>query len=177
MLLSPITARAGKLHDAAEKGDTKKVTQLIQQGEDVDSRGFYESTALMWAAIGGVWGAPGGHIEVVELLLAAKANVNAKSKRGYTALMGAAWRGNTEVVKLLLAANADVNAKSDRGTTALITAAYRDKIEVVKLLLAANADVNAMPTDGKFKGKTALGLAKDTGNLELAKLIEEAGGK
>jgi ankyrin repeat protein len=55
-------------------------------------------------------------------LLAAKADVNAKTTDGITALMLASQNGRSEVVRALLAAKAVVNAKTAAGDTALILA-------------------------------------------------------
>ena len=60
-----------------------------------------------------------GHFDVVQALLAAKVEVNAKSVNGETALLLASWQRHLEVVRALLAANADVNAKAADGATAL----------------------------------------------------------
>ncbi|MCJ1239019.1 hypothetical protein MMC14_007012, partial [Varicellaria rhodocarpa] len=58
--------------------------------------------------------AGGGHLEVVERLLAATANVNAAAAyNGRTALQAAAEGGYLEVVERLLAADANVNATAD----------------------------------------------------------------
>ncbi|KAF8462145.1 hypothetical protein BDZ91DRAFT_646409, partial [Kalaharituber pfeilii] len=48
-----------------------------------------------------------GHIEIVKLLLAAGADVNAEGGLSNTALRGASSNGYIEIVKLLLAAGAD----------------------------------------------------------------------
>jgi ankyrin repeat protein len=72
--------------------------------------------------------------------------VNAKTKRGDTALMMASEKGHLEIVKWLIANNADVNAKDNKdnvGETALILASEKGHLEIVKLLIANNADVNA----------------------------------
>ncbi len=64
-----------------------------------------------------------GHCQEVERLLAAGADVNAKSSIGSTALLYAADAGHYSVVKVLIAAGADVNARNNRGWTALSRAA------------------------------------------------------
>jgi hypothetical protein len=55
---------------------------------------------------------------MVQILIEAGANVNARTRSGFTALMVAAGRGHTEVVQKLLEAGADVNAKANNGQTA-----------------------------------------------------------
>jgi ankyrin repeat protein len=47
-----------------------------------------------------------GHTDVVQLLLSANVDVNAKDKKGKTALMRAKNRGHNDIVKLLTAAGA-----------------------------------------------------------------------
>ena len=83
--------------------------------------------------------AGGGHLDVVERLLQANADINAATAGyGKTSLHEAAKRGYLEVVERLLQANADVNINSDFGT-ALQEAAGRGHLEVVKRLRAAGA--------------------------------------
>jgi ankyrin repeat protein len=57
------------------------------------------------------------------LLLANKADVDAKSNGGRTPLHEAAFSGYKDVVELLLANKADVNAKNNDGQTPLHGAA------------------------------------------------------
>ena len=61
-----------------------------------------------------------GHREIVELLLANGADVNANKNNGETALMAASQGGHREVVELLLAKGAEVNFNGAK--TALIFA-------------------------------------------------------
>ena len=71
------------------------------------------ATALIGAVIK-------GHMETVQALLAAGADVNAKDNDGDFALMFAARNGHTETVQILLAAGAEVNAKNNNGDIALM---------------------------------------------------------
>jgi serine/threonine-protein phosphatase 6 regulatory ankyrin repeat subunit B len=70
-----------------------------------------------------------GHLEVVKLLLAAKAMVDAKDQDQTTALMAAAARGHVDVCKELVAAGASVNEQNADGHTALMFA-YNGKNQV-----------------------------------------------
>lgn len=103
-----------------------------------------------------------------EELVAAGADVNARDRFGYSALMYAAGVGHVGVVELLLAAGADANAKNKNNLTGLELAAARGHAGVVALLrnarffhaardgdvglltqmLDAGVDVNAQHTDG-----------------------------
>ena len=124
-----------------------------------------KNTALLLEA------ARDGHAEVVRLLLAAGADVNAQNQFGYTALMGAAFHGHFEVVRLLLAAGADVNTQDQGGSTALILAAINGHAEVVRLLLAAGANVNLQ----NQAGRTALMWAAQDGRADVVRLLLAVG--
>ena len=58
--------------------------------------------------------AGGGHTEVVQALIAAGADVNARDYGGGTALMDAAGEGHVEIVRDLIAAGADVEVHGQR---------------------------------------------------------------
>ena len=121
-----------------------------------------------------------GYADVVKLLLAAGADVNAKDSFGDTPLHAAAINGQADVVKLLLAAGADVNAKGWIGYTPLHHAAYDGHADVAKLLLAAGADVNARNTVGDTPLDAAAKLDEDIDlkkQKACAAILREHGGK
>jgi len=102
--------------------------------------------------------AANGHAEMVNLLLAADANVHANDDE---ALREAAARGHVEIVSLLLAAGANVHANDDE---ALRYAAARGHVEIVSLLLAADANVHA-------NNDAALRYAAASGHAEIVSLL------
>ena len=111
----PPTAKAPdiSIHDAAGFGKIEAVKQHIAAGTDVNAKhDAFGMTPLEIAAIA-------GHKEIVELLIAEGAYVNAKDKKGRTPLHHAATVGRKEIVELLIAKGADVNAKTEGGITPL----------------------------------------------------------
>jgi serine/threonine-protein phosphatase 6 regulatory ankyrin repeat subunit B len=158
------------LFEVARTGRAGVVKALIKGGwfktkADVNAKASSGYTALMAAS-------QNGHLEVVQALLAAKADANAKSRDdGTTALIIASQKGHLKIVQALLAANADVNARMNDGGTALMAASAFDRPEVVKVLLAAKADVNAKRNDGF----TALMFASQKGCQGIVQLLKEAG--
>jgi len=119
--------------------------------------------------------------ELVEQMLARKADVNARIKFGqgaesfeFTPLhMAAAANQNTEIAELLLARKAGVNAKDDVGRTPMHYAARSGNIDMIKLLLAHNAEINAKDR----MGRTALDLAERKKLAEVVTLLRSHGGK
>lgn len=62
-------------------------------------------------------------IQVVKLLLAAGANVNAADSEGRTALIASAYMGHADIVATILEYDADINQPDSDGRTALSVAA------------------------------------------------------
>lgn len=98
-------AFCGPIHDAARDGDLKRVALLLKADPNLvfSTDEKYGQPPLHIAAFN-------DRKDVAELLLASKADVNAKAKNGSTPLHLAAAKGNKDLVELLLASKADVNA-------------------------------------------------------------------
>jgi cytohesin len=123
----PTTAKAPdiSIHKAVEEGNIEAVKKFLAAGIDVNAKAFITgSTPLHIAATK----------EVVELLIAKGADVNAKDKYDMTPLHPAAGRGHKEVVELLIAKGADVNARDEDGDTPLDWADRRNQTATTALL-------------------------------------------
>lgn len=82
------------LHDAAVRGDNKKVIELLNSGIPVDSRNSEGATPLHWAAFK-------GHEEVAKTLLDYGADFNALTKKGSTPLRLASTHKRDRLIALL----------------------------------------------------------------------------
>lgn len=114
--------------DAAERGDTRVVVEMLDAGMPVDSRGVYGYTAVECAALN-------NHAEVVQLLLKKGANVNKRDGIvGWTPLHVAAWQNSTGVIKVLQQQGASINRKDNFGRIPLDIALECNNEESVHLL-------------------------------------------
>ena len=113
--------RKEKSHDlslveSAAKGNLPLVVGLLMRGVHPDVADLGETdTGLLIASVA-------GHNDVVKVLIAAGAKVDAEARGGHTALMFAALKGNGDVVLTLLQAGANPNAQTEDGKTALMFA-------------------------------------------------------
>jgi ankyrin repeat protein len=103
-----------------------------------------------------------GDVELVQALLEAKADPEARDHDGRTALHRAAESGATDVIRALLAAGADVNALDHRGVYPLMMA--RDAA-TVELLLSAGADPRIQACDGRTAMGSSLVRALPSGRV------------
>jgi hypothetical protein len=158
-------AFCGEIHIAAEAGDMAKVKALLKEHPDlVSGKDSMSVTPLHCAAVS-------GRKDVAELLLANKANVNARDSLGWTPLNWAV-RGHAGVVQLLLANNADVNSRDSGDWTHLHWAAVEGHKDVMELLLSHGAEVNAKGKDGK----TPLRGAAVQGRKDMVEWLRQHGG-
>jgi ankyrin repeat protein len=151
--------------------DVKGLSALIAQGVDVKRPGKNSQgrTLLVSAATE-------GKVAMMEVLLRAGADPNAKDDEGMTALRQVAWTGKNQlaVTKRLIAAKADVNLVADDNWTPLIQVMYADPgvaVPVAQLLLQAGADASIVNNEGN----TALMLAADRGMPVLIPALVKGG--
>lgn len=115
-----------------------------------------------------------GHTKEVEVLLNAKANVNAIDKFGLSPLFYAVCTPdlNIQIIKLLLKSGADTNVQFQNGMTVLFFVVAFNNLEATKLLVEHGADLNHKD----IFGRTALHYAlKCCCDLAIIKYLLESG--
>jgi len=173
------------LMTCARAGDVAAVRALLVHGASVNAaEREHRQTALMWAAAE-------HHPDVVEALIAARADVRARSlvyaqtvvgeqtqragreelnytvrRGGATALLFAVRGGDVESAGLLLKAGADANDAQPDGVSALVLAAHSGNGRVAALLLDRGADPDALDA-----GYTALHAAVLRSDVSLVKAL------
>ncbi|XP_041501315.1 E3 ubiquitin-protein ligase MIB2 isoform X5 [Microtus oregoni] len=125
----------GRLVVEAALGNVARALDLLRRHpEQVDTKN-QGRTALQVAAYL-------GQVELVQLLLQARASVDLPDDEGNTALHYAALGNQPEATRVLLSAGCGVDARNGTRSTALHVAVQRGFLEVVKTLCERGCDVN-----------------------------------
>ncbi|MEP7305003.1 MAG: ankyrin repeat domain-containing protein [Acidobacteriota bacterium] len=156
----------------ARTGNVEILKRLIERGANPNAVERRAGTsAVMWAVMG-------NHADAVQALVAAGADLNARSrvtryphtppavigdkleegvsyvgqtvlpKGGWTALMYAAREGAVNAARVLAGAGADLNATEPEGTSALLFAIINGHYDVAEVLIEAGADLDLADRTG-----------------------------
>src|SRR2546426_957231 len=103
---TPVATGVPPLMTCARSGNADAVEMLLARGADVNAKEPAQNqAALMWAAAE-------HHPGVVGMLIEAKADLQARTKNGFTALHFAAREGDIESARQLLAAGVNIDIRS-----------------------------------------------------------------
>jgi hypothetical protein len=149
---------------AAQEDNLEQVQDLLP-GMNVNLRDKRSGTTALEHAV------KNGNRQMVQLLLAAGADVNTRDEGGQTVLMMVNEDATTDLVWDLLNAGANVNQKDKEGNTPLIEAAGVNSIEVLRTLLDAGADITAKNEEGE----TPLMMAASAGLVNNVRALLLAG--
>ncbi|HLN99435.1 MAG TPA: ankyrin repeat domain-containing protein [Pyrinomonadaceae bacterium] len=149
---------------AAQEDNLEALTALIA-GRDVNVRDKQSNTTALEHAV------RNANREMVQLLLSAGADVNAKNESGETVLMLLDADATTDLVWDLINAGAAVNARDNENYTPLMRVASANNLEALKTLIDAGSEVNTK----NEAGQTALMLAASEGFVNIVRALVLAG--
>ncbi len=151
--------------EAAKKGDTKTVKELLDKNVDPNVKNSKDAdTAALLYAI------QNDSLEMAAALLNKKADFNYGSE--YETPVGeAAGRNNLAMLELLIGHGANINKRGLHRGTALKNAIINVNIPMVKVLLNHKADYNM---ESYYDGQP-IHTAARVGNWEILQLLREIG--
>lgn len=156
------------LLECAETGDVDMVKRIIMSGTvDVDSVDEVDSySAVMMSA-------EAGHLEIVEALHEAGAEIEIRDAYGRTPLYAAAVAGHIDVVRYLVhEAHADVGALDCENRSVLWACCAVRRIDIASVLLESK-DCNLDSVAGS--GESAIDFAVKHGHAEVAEFLRTQG--
>jgi ankyrin repeat protein len=136
---------------------------LIKHGAQVNRESKDGNTALLIAA-------SNGHLEMVRLFLAAKADVNYQGNKGATALMVCE---KPSIIKELIKHGAKVDLEGINGYTAFLLAAKSGWTDAAKELLQSGANPHARNREGQNAAELAFENSHDELGRYLIKYLRE----
>src|SRR5262245_22533466 len=139
-------AATDSLASLIESGNRKAALERIRAGADVNAAQPDGTRPIHWAVYKVDY-------ELLEALIAKKANANVRNEFGSTPIAEAAALGDGKMVKMLLDAGAASEGANQDGETALMLAIKTGEPYVVDLLIKAGANVNTVE---KFHQQTPL---------------------
>jgi ankyrin repeat protein len=154
----------GRFSHGMLEGDLAEATRLLDAGAPIEGRDSTGRTGLFLACH--------GDSEVVKMLLARGAKIDATAFNGDTTIGRASEYGDLKSAQMLLAAGADATKANKYGHTPLMLAAREGHDDLVTLLIAQHVDVNA-----DADGENAVTFATWKDHLAIVKMLFDAGAK
>lgn len=155
-----------QLANAACRGDRREITQLVNDGADVNDPSLDGVSVLMWAL-------SCKNVEGVKSLLDNGADPNHRAAKNMNPVtIAASYQQDIRFLKLVVEAGGDVNAvEGSYEETALMTAFVRgvdtDNWDTYYFLLDAGADVNQKTSSGRTIGYLAGSYNRNCKLIEL----------
>ncbi|GFG39759.1 hypothetical protein Cfor_08783 [Coptotermes formosanus] len=152
-----------QLHEAVIKNDTDAVRRVLKEPLDVNSRNNVSKwSSEEWSVTRSIrygrapihWASSRGNTDIMDMLIAAKCDIEAKDKYGMRPILMAAWHGHKDAVQMLINCGANVVAVNKKHYTLLMCAARNNRSEVVDFLLDTLEDIKVDAMD--LEQQTAL---------------------
>lgn len=152
------------LHSAVNCGDAERVAYLLDAGDNIEIRDSDGRTPLLLAVFH-------DHADVVALLIARGADVNAKDHGGFAPLHSHALHfGSIRVAEMLLDAGARIDEVGGDGDTALFNAAATGNSDLALLLIGRGANAAIAGENGL----APIQMAERNAEYETAELMRSS---
>lgn len=170
------TLLAGELYDKVKQNDIEAVKKLLAAGADINEQvevgGAGSMTPLLAACIY-------RYEDMAILLISKGADINVKTSREETPLMGACYFSE-KVAKLLVSKGVDINAMDNSKTgvfTHCIMGIMQGNVStgLAEHLLSKGANVDEAPISGEVAGYTSLMMAAGNKKPDLVKFLIKNG--
>ncbi len=156
---------ATDIHQTAKEGNLAKLKMLIGENPALaNAKNEMQETPLHSAV-------SGGHLDIVDFLIAAGADVNAQDNQIRTPLHLACYDGHRDIVEKLISYGANLESRFANGTTPLFWTVPGGHTEVFELLVYRGADIDVQ-TD---EGANLLHSVAMYGQKDMAKILIEKG--
>ncbi|XP_021936634.1 ankyrin repeat and death domain-containing protein 1A-like isoform X5 [Zootermopsis nevadensis] len=173
-----------QLHEAVIKNDADAVRRVLKEPLDINSRNNARKwSSEEWSIVRSIWygrapihwASSRGNTDIVEMLIAAKCDIEAKDKYGMRPILMAAWHGHKDAVQMLINCGANVLAVNKKHHTLLMCGSRNNRLDVVDFLLDTLEDIKVDAVD--LEQQTALYHAALGGHVGIVRRLVEAGAK
>lgn len=164
------TLLAGELYDKVVENDIEAVKKLLTAGADINEQVEVGGAGIMTPLLAACFYR---YEDMAKLLISKGADVNVKTSRGETPLMGACFFSE-EVAMLLVSKGADINPIQGTGPfTYCISGIVQGTVstDLAEFFLSKGANVDEAPTSGEIAGYTSLILAASSEQYDLVKFL------
>lgn len=169
-ITSADTLLAGELYDKVVQNDIEAVKKLLAAGADINEQVEVGGAGIMTPLLAACFYR---YEDMAILLISKGADVNVKTSRGETPLMGACFFSE-EVAMLLVSKGADINPIQGTGPfTYCISGIVEGAVstDLAEFFLSKGANVDEAPTSGELAGYTSLILAASSEQYDLVKFL------
>lgn len=156
---------AEDIHQSAEEGDLAKVKTLIEENPALANAKNEDQETPLHRAVSG------GHLDIVEFLIAAGADIDAQDNQKRTPLHLACYDGRRDIVEELISHGANLEARFANGITPLFWTVPGGHTEVFELLVKKGADIDVKADNGA----NLLHSVAMYGQKDMAKILIEKG--
>ncbi|MGL4242298.1 MAG: ankyrin repeat domain-containing protein, partial [Beijerinckiaceae bacterium] len=156
---------------AVDRNDLALARVLMKAGASIDAQAANRDTPWLLAGAR-------GRAEMLREMIPLGPDLSIRNRFGGNALIPACERAHVDAIRVLLTTTIDVNHVNNLGWTCLLEIVILGNggaghQEATRLVLAAGADPNLADKDGI----TPLAHARSKGQVDVARMIEHAGGR